>query len=800
MKRILWLAVIYLLLIPQAAALGDSQTQDILSSFPNGGFETNPTEPSNGWTWPGNGWVWDGNIAHSGTHSARVSRSGGGETGSVYSAYVPVQPSTVYNLTYWMRAQDATNWPIVMLLQYTSGQNRTGPWVIAYANIGNGTQDWSVVNYRFQTMADATRLQIRLYLYTSTSGTFWFDDFSLQEDSPAVYPFQSGFPKVASGWVNMSSPSVADINNDGSNELLIGAGSAINGWDKTGILLPGFPLATGDRSIIAQIALADLDHDGRMEIAAGTRTPNPPEGQCRVFVWQDNGQILPGWPQSVAWETGYSNSDCWITSVVLADINGDHELEILASTTNNGSADDYAPVYTPNLYAWHLDGSLVSGNWPNYEHNLAIYGALAAGDLNGDEKDDIVVGRDFVNLTVYGSDGQSLSGWPIATFVNRNDNNFDQDGAYFTDQRIEYSVNAPIIADLEGDGTPETIVAGHVKGPGNVDAKRNSALLVLEPNGTRRAGWETAALGNGILSQADLPWQGPAVGDLNDDGKLEIVVATEDGWIRAYKADKTLLWAFNYTQGATLFATDPVIGDIDGDGTLEVVFATHVLMTDGADWDGPVGLWALKADGTVVTGFPLPIPTPGVRAAPTLADLDGDGKLDILAATMEGQILVWDTPTAYNPTRLPWPTGRHDLQRSGAYLELNSFSKSQITGTPRSVTQGDITTFSIHISSTSPINEAISLIDSIPAGVSYIPGTLTATTGVATENAGIVYWSGILPNTLTADVSYRVFVNIDKIQVISNTVIIDTVIEGLLSRTVNVYANSYSVFLPVLRR
>ena len=60
---------------------------------------------------------------------------------------------------------------------------------------------------------------------------------------------------------------------DGNNELLIGAGNAINGWDKTGAQLPGFPLQTNDRSIIAQIALADLDQDGRMEIVAGTRTP-----------------------------------------------------------------------------------------------------------------------------------------------------------------------------------------------------------------------------------------------------------------------------------------------------------------------------------------------------------------------------------------------------------------------------------------------------------------------------------------------------------------------------------------------
>ena len=143
---------------------------------------------------------------------------------------------------------------------------------------------------------------------------------------------------------------------------------------------------------------------------------------------------------------------------------------------------------------------------------------------------------------------------------------------------MEYGFGAPIVADLERDGTMEYIVVGDVKGPGPglQDSIINSGMLVLEPDGIRRQGWETAALGDGILVHQDLPLQAPAVADLDNDGQLEIIVATHDGWIRAYKAGKTVLWAFNYTQGAVLFASEPVIGDIDGDGALEVIFGTYV--------------------------------------------------------------------------------------------------------------------------------------------------------------------------------------------------------------------------------
>ena len=263
---------------------------------------------------------------------------------------------------------------------------------MAYANVGNGTNDWSVVNYRFQTMPNATEIRIRVYLYTDTTGTFWFDDFSLDQGIPALFPFQVGFPVVASGWVYMSSPSVADIDHDGDNELLIGAGSAVNGWDRIGTILPGYPLPTSDKYIYTQIALADLDDEGRMEIVAGTRTANPPEGQCRVFAWQDNGSLLSGWPISVDWNTQYSNNDCKVTSVVLADVNGDINQEIMASTTNNASGKSGAGIKPPNLYAWNTDGTLVSGNWPNGLTAAGFYGAIAAGDLNADGVAEIIGG------------------------------------------------------------------------------------------------------------------------------------------------------------------------------------------------------------------------------------------------------------------------------------------------------------------------------------------------------------------------------------------------------------------------
>ncbi|MDO9087612.1 MAG: FG-GAP-like repeat-containing protein [Anaerolineaceae bacterium] len=763
------------------------------ASFPNGGFETFPSGGLNDWTWPSSYWTWDGSIAHSGTRSARVSRNSGLDTASLWSAYVPILPSNEYSLIYWLRTANATWYPRVVLWQYDINKNFIGTYLVAYANIGNGNNDWKAVNYLFQTRPDAAYLRLRIYLDIDTSGTFWFDDFSLNDGGPALFPFQTGFPVLATGAVWLSSPTVADINQDGNNELLIGAGNAVNVWTKLGIPISSYRISSSDRYILAQIAIADLDKDNRMEIVAGTRALEL-EGQCRVFAWNDDGSLMSGWPKSVDWNPQYSNSNCWITSVVLADIDGDNDLEIVASTTNNGAAYPTLPLDTPNLYAWHTDGSLVSG-WPNQQTTAGIYGAVAVGDLLGDGKANVVVGRDYLYLNAYASNGISLPGWPIRTFVNRND------GDYNTEQRIEFSVNAPIIADLDGDGNMEIIVAGHVKGPGNVDVKLNSALLVLEPDGIRRSGWESAALGNGILEQVDLPWQAPAVADLNHDGDLEIIIATEDGWIRAYQADKSIIWAFNYTQGSKIFATDPVVGDIDGDGEYEILFGTYVPEILSSDKDGPVRLWALKSNGSVMHGFPLIVPTPGMRAAPTLADLDGDGDLEILAATRSGQVFVWDTSTLYDPTRMPWPIGRHDLHRTATYKIMNPLEASQKSVSQRYVNLNDVVTFTISLVNKSLSSETVIMIDTIPNGITYVSNSLIVSpSGGATITGNVINWNGTIPGSSTVEIIYKGKVSAEVPKVITNSAKINEGTNIAIVRSATIYANFISIFLPLLSR
>jgi hypothetical protein len=264
---------------------------------------------------------------------------------------------------------------------------------------------------------------------------------------------------------------------------------------------------------------------------------------------------------------------------------------------------------------------------------------------------------------VYDPAGRFLSGWPVETYI---DPRRRQGHPY-----MEFTRNAPVLADLDGDGRAEVVAAGRVKESESVTGGEiviiNSGVMVFSAAGRPQKGWERARVGDGPpLADMFGPSQAPAVADLTGDGKLEVIVTLMDGSARAYRHDGSLLWSYDYAQGHALFASEPVVGDINDDRRVDIVFGTY--SPDGSA-NEKTGLLALDASGKLLPGFPLPLPSDvsasrqGIRAAPTLADLDGDRRIEILAASWPGTLYVWKLPGEYRPWMMPWPTARHSAQR-----------------------------------------------------------------------------------------------------------------------------------------
>lgn len=269
-----------------------------------------------------------------------------------------------------------------------------------------------------------------------------------------------GWPRFVFDTV-WSSPAVGDLDNSGLPQVVIGVdahqdpllpgsinGGALYVFDREGSTRAGFPKYVNE-IIQSSPALADLNKDGYPEIihgggicVGGAPICSVGEGTDgkKVFVRDRNGNTLRGWPQS----TGGNVTG----APAIADINNDGNLEVVV-----GSMDG-------KLYAWGLNGSLLPG-WPmtpiawtgaankDQQGHSPIVANYNAG-TGGNNKL-----KAFVNIqwevAVIDADGKQL------TYDGTGGNGTASRPTYYADYSVE---GPPIVADLQGDGTLELIVAG----------------------------------------------------------------------------------------------------------------------------------------------------------------------------------------------------------------------------------------------------------------------------------------------------------------------------------------------------
>ena len=145
--------------------------------------------------------------------------------------------------------------------------------------------------------------------------------------------------------------------------------------------------------------------------------------------------------------------------------------------------------------------------------------------------------------------------------------------------------------------------------------------------------------------------------------QAEIVAATPDGAVYAVSPSGRKLWRYDYARGAAkTFASEVVAADLNRDGRPELVFGVYGRRREAGGSSccprAASGCYDLRLSGQGEDGNGI-----GIPAAPSIADLDGDRRLEIVVSTFDHGLDVYRVPRS-PPGRLlaAWPTGRGNLR------------------------------------------------------------------------------------------------------------------------------------------
>jgi hypothetical protein len=241
---------------------------------------------------------------------------------------------------------------------------------------------------------------------------------------------------------------------------------------------------------------------------------------------------------------------------------------------------------------------------------------------------------------------------------------------------LQWTASPPAVADLDRDGRNEVVgipnVERHIpyRTQGYAFMALDGAYGDGHRSARRHAGFETLPMSNHPVRRPAGDWYppsgipAPTVVDILGDRRPEIVAAVPGGRVYAVGPTGRRLWSYEYApRRAKTFASEVVAADLNKDGTPELVFGTYSLHRDAGR------LIVLSAHGKRLSGTRLRHQRSngngiGVPAAPSIADLTGNGTVEIVLTTFDHGIDVYTVPGS-GAGCLPWPTGRGSLLRNG---------------------------------------------------------------------------------------------------------------------------------------
>ncbi|NJN68058.1 MAG: hypothetical protein HC884_15785 [Chloroflexaceae bacterium] len=399
------------------------------------------------------------------------------------------------------------------------------------------------------------------------------------------------------------------------------------------------------------MALGDMNHDGALDIVAGTVQQRGSDEQVgtrnRIYLNDGTGNFSSDDPYQTGSQLSFGSGRDNTFSIALGDINNDGIPDVVAGNNDTQNA----------IYLNHGNGSVGLSSFLGEQEDRTT--SVALGDLNGDGSLDIVVGNHRQQDMVYfgdeagrfyesqafgGTTGTTQAvaigdvnqdGAPDLIIVSETGNSavFLNDGAGLISSPGDFerhlgddwqSLSSVVVADMNQDGSPD-LVAGLVS---------DQAAVYLND-------------GQGDFSHR-LPFGSPeetigvAVGDLDGDGDPDVVTGNQDAPSMVYLNDGAGNLDVSSPLDTVEYDTWSVaLGDLDGDNDLDVVIGNGVSWGEEEEDEVNAQNMIYLNDGTghfhAEDRRPLGSGDDETQDV-ALGDLDGDGDLDIVTANA----LVWD--------------------------------------------------------------------------------------------------------------------------------------------------------------
>jgi hypothetical protein len=409
-------------------------------------------------------------------------------------------------------------------------------------------------------------------------------------------------------------------------------GASVGGPTTPSLFAPPVEIATFGSNIF--LAVGDLNGDGKPDLALVFNNSDPfdcglgPQGGLEVFLnTTTTGATTPTFSTGSVFLYGTGAADFTDgtapIAIAIADVNGDHspdllvllgrvglgeQLAVLLNTTATGAT---TPTFAPDV-----DFSIPTEFGP--------FG-LATGDFNGDGKPDVAVAAGdpgtyvFLNTTTTGATTPSFA--PMFTFAS-------------------HSTSGISTGDLNGDSKPDIVVmqTGPEDGPTELTALIDTtAMAATTPS------FATSDLPAG---GSDLGLSSVELGDINGDGKLDIVTGNQDSLSVSLNTTVADALTPTFSTRFDFMLKDPgstvqriVVDDLDNDGKPDIVFSLGELA---------FSLNTTPVNATTPTFAPTqyladPAPSgesPGTVYGVAVADFNGDGKPDIATAKDNDQVTI----------------------------------------------------------------------------------------------------------------------------------------------------------------